>query len=1248
MDLNNAILYGQILNAAYSISSDDFVNRAGGTLSAGIGAAKTDFVIVTSIYSNDLASDVNQLRGAVPVYIGLILQSSAGDVVVALRGTEGIFEWVHDSVFLAVPCPFLAAAGNTEDGFTSMYKSLSIGATAGSPSVVSALPSLPWKKPTTSLTICGHSLGGALATLLAVDVAANSATAALKRPVVYTYGSPRTGDFTFANTYSHLIQDTFRIANRMDLIPKLPLPPLYEHVGDLFDLSAIKTEVSGKTSIKIDVACQHFLGSYLHLLSRLRGGEVLPLDPACIPSDAEQPDESGLTETIEAGAVRSPQMSPAKLMSSSRWIALLSFSRFSADARNTLARAQQLSKAYSRKRVQVEHLLLALSEQPQSQLSELLTGRRIDILPILAPELGSSEVPLTSDVPDDLRELPALSVDAGKAVSSAGEKADANGSETIEVSHLLFGVLSISENASVRKLTAQGVTPNSVKFAAAEDVLAGYQSDSPSGTDLLEITKEVHALASVLAAKDVEPPLSLGLFGHWGTGKSFFMHQLERRINELQDDANKASGESAYCRDVVQISFNAWNYIDKDLWASMASEIFEGLAAAIASKRGGDSQAERVLALAAASSSSQIVAETKQQKIEAEERLKIAEQQLADLLRRQTTVSHQPSTREVVRQAARFAIEDEDLWKPAADAAQKIGIYDGAAAAGEIRTQVLELENTWSKISFTVRKNGLWPWVLASLIGFGLSSGVTYALKSYTASEAVARVVSVCTAVSGFLATLVIGSRNVLRFILAMRRSKQELIDRTQQAIKLEVTHAQENVKKEAEAVKSFSQQLENIRSDRRLVDFIRQRYESSDYKNNLGVIARVRADFRHLSILLRDVQAESETDVLAMKKRQKDNDCDRKTPLFPRIDRIILYIDDLDRCPEKNVCEVLQAVHLLLAFPLFVVVVGVDPRWLLHSLRQHAVLFQRDQEGNWKSEGSEENSHWQSTPLNYLEKIFQIPFTLRPIGKTGFSKLVDAFAIPEKKKVADQAALRSTQGSASPPSELVTKAVTAITSPPEQRPLPATETPLQNAPSEETTESLHLPIDRHPEHLLIDGPERSFMKALYEFIPSPRAGKRFINIYRLLRASVKDEERRRFVGDETGGEYQCALVLLAMLTGYPSEATEILEALLKREHSGNWGEFIQSAKDRIHNQNQKVIAVATSKRSEQTAHRKGSESPQSYPLPVVQRWDELFANLATVGGDLAGRSCEGFVAWAPRVARYSFQSGRILLNRRE
>jgi hypothetical protein len=48
--------------------------------------------------------------------------------------------------------------------------------------------------------------------------------------------------------------------------------------------------------------------------------------------------------------------------------------------------------------------------------------------------------------------------------------------------------------------------------------------------DLLDIRDEVEALATVIAARQIEPPLAIGLFGDWGTGKTFFMNRLEERI----------------------------------------------------------------------------------------------------------------------------------------------------------------------------------------------------------------------------------------------------------------------------------------------------------------------------------------------------------------------------------------------------------------------------------------------------------------------------------------------------------------------------------------------------------------------------------------------------------------------------------------------------------------------------------------------------------------------------------------------
>ncbi|HET9142576.1 P-loop NTPase fold protein [Actinophytocola sp.] len=83
-----------------------------------------------------------------------------------------------------------------------------------------------------------------------------------------------------------------------------------------------------------------------------------------------------------------------------------------------------------------------------------------------------------------------------------------------------------------------------------------------------------------------------------------------------------------------------------------------------------------------------------------------------------------------------------------------------------------------------------------------------------------------------------------------------------------------------------------------------------------------------------------------------------------PPLQRIVLYVDDLDRCRPRRVVDVLQAVNLLLTMELFVVVVAVDPRWLLRALEKH--------HKNLSEDGA----------VAYLDKIFHLPVALRPMGE--------------------------------------------------------------------------------------------------------------------------------------------------------------------------------------------------------------------------------------------------------------------------
>src|SRR6202453_328844 len=61
---------------------------------------------------------------------------------------------------------------------------------------------------------------------------------------------------------------------------------------------------------------------------------------------------------------------------------------------------------------------------------------------------------------------------------------------------------------------------------------------TPEITDDLNIKADVLALASIIAYKEVQPPLAIGLFGNWGSGKSFFMNKLQTNIRQLADTKN--------------------------------------------------------------------------------------------------------------------------------------------------------------------------------------------------------------------------------------------------------------------------------------------------------------------------------------------------------------------------------------------------------------------------------------------------------------------------------------------------------------------------------------------------------------------------------------------------------------------------------------------------------------------------------------------------------------------------------------
>jgi len=86
-----------------------------------------------------------------------------------------------------------------------------------------------------SIFVTGHSLGGALATLCAIEIRVNA-----KVPVrLYTSGSPRVGwDDDFLKAFNKTVDSKFRVALKKDPVPLTPTNKSYKHVGNLLELYA--------------------------------------------------------------------------------------------------------------------------------------------------------------------------------------------------------------------------------------------------------------------------------------------------------------------------------------------------------------------------------------------------------------------------------------------------------------------------------------------------------------------------------------------------------------------------------------------------------------------------------------------------------------------------------------------------------------------------------------------------------------------------------------------------------------------------------------------------------------------------------------------------------------------------------------------------------------------------------------------------------------------------------------------------
>ena len=479
--------------------------------------------------------------------------------------------------------------------------------------------------------------------------------------------------------------------------------------------------------------------------------------------------------------------------------------------------------------------------------------------------------------------------------------------------------------------------------------------------DSLNIDRYVNAFARVMASRALEPPLSIGLLGDWGSGKTFLMDRLHGKIAELAESAD-GHEPPLYWSEVCQIRFNAWHYAETDLWASLVSTIFNELRVFL-DKDVEDADEFNKL-LNELELATELRRENERRLTEAEQRLTRAQTDVEDAegelegLDPPAPLSDD-ELRKVLGQSLKDAAElgtgdFESLLEETADVSGNTHLAEvaekirsGQGTVRETRALLLETRGVISRAGFWWRVLGTaklhrsgWFWLFAAVVvaipaGFVFLQGIVDYAVGWAAVLSETLVV-VGTTVAWCRARVASAAPVFDRLDLlqaTVERKIEEARNADVRAYEARVAAAQgEKVRAEAKVDVARSE-LEQARaaerraraalgestSQARLGKFIRDRAESADYEKYLGLIAMIHRDFARLSELMAPARA-GEAD-----------------PELPRVDRIVLYVDDLDRCyPPDKVVRVLEALHLLLFFPLFIVVVGVDSRWVSRALNRY------------------------------------------------------------------------------------------------------------------------------------------------------------------------------------------------------------------------------------------------------------------------------------------------------------------------
>lgn len=715
-------------------------------------------------------------------------------------------------------------------------------------------------------------------------------------------------------------------------------------------------------------------------------------------------------------------------------------------------------------------------------------------------------------------------------------------------SHVLGDLF--KEEADVWKARTTGLSEKPPAPNRRARATSGYLADSTlelpdRSSDPLGAVRDAAALSELICLEAASPPLAIGLFGNWGAGKTTFMRVMNREIDSITADTaeRRAAGERLpFVENVVHVWFNAWTYADSgNLWASIATELFRQLSVGGWSGR---NKAVTTKYLDQVRTAVQTGGEDVQEKAKNLETirtsLKSKRQEAAEVEAELRDVEARRTTDRVAHLLDNIAMSNApdvkramgELGLPSAGDTPKPS--EVVAAVRDLKGLNAEVTALRRSLFVGDRVGWNWGWLaLIALLGVGafylvehfgplLVEGIGLDISGYFIGTALA--------LGGWLIRAVQMVKKVLGPLTAaeteIERKQRETLQARQASIASEIDKledeedtAEQELRDSREKASSLDALIKG-KDERLLAYFIRERWESGGWRDHLGVIAMVQEAIEELSFLLQEDGRKFEADVASGKADGKP----------APIQRIVLYIDDLDRCQPEQVAEVLQAVHLLLAYPVFVVVVGVDPDWLSRALvKVYPGQIGPTADTDAPTDAGTGLPH--ATVSDYLEKIFQVPYWLTPLSGTDdtrYQRLVNRMIGRELDEIEktgqheQQFEFKNNPDLTNPNLDVskinLKRYIVTDRTPP--RP------PVIERESAEIWEGVKL-----------TDPEVRLMRKLGPLAgKSPRAVKRFVNLYRLIRTRAQGDP------DFPNGSppvWPAAMFLLALDVGQPVERQE-------------------------------------------------------------------------------------------------------------